>query len=341
MAKQTIGRDYREVLAELKQKIYKPVYFLTGEEPYYIDLISNYIEQNVLKEEEKIYNQYILYGKDTSMKAIIEKARQYPMMAQNQVIIVKEAQNISSFDDLSVYLQHPQPSTILVFCCKYKKLDGRKKFVTDVNTKGVLVNSEKMYDNQLPSFIQGYMMEKNVRMDDRAVQLLAEHIGNDLQRLANELDKLIMTKPANVSVIDSDLVQKNVGISKEFNVFELKSALIEKNVYKSNWIATHLSKQKGFAINAIIPTLYQYFSNLMLYYYIQDKSPQSVAVELKINPYFAKEYALGAKNYNAWKTMSIISILRTYDAKSKGIGNNTNTTPSGELLKELVYHILH
>lgn len=339
MAKQSsIG--YREILADLQNKIYKPVYFLSGEEPYFIDLIADYILNNVLTDSEKEFNQYVFYGKDVQLKSILENARRFPMMAHYQVIAVKEAQNIASFDDLANYIQHPQPSTILVFLYK-KKADARKKFVTEVASKGVFFNSDKLYDNQLPAFIQNYMREKSVQIDEKSTQLLADYIGTDLHRLVNELDKLIMTKPATAKMITTDLVEKNVGISKEFNDFELKSALIRKDVYKSNLIAYHLSQSKSFALNVTISALYAYFSNLMLYYYIQDKSKMNVAAELKISPFFTDEYALGAKNYNAWKTMSIISLLREYDAKSKGVGNNTTNNTPAELLKEMVYKILH
>ncbi|MBR0501995.1 MAG: DNA polymerase III subunit delta [Paludibacteraceae bacterium] len=348
MAKQsTIG--YREILSELQAKTYKPVYFLSGEEPYFIDLIADYILNNVLAESEREFNQYVYYGKDVQLKTVLENARRFPMMAQYQVIVVKEAQNIfvekenekgSSFDDLTNYVQHPQPSTILVFCYK-KKADARKKFVTEVAKNGVFFNSDKLYDSQIPSFIQNYMRGKAVQIDEKSTQLLADYIGADLHRLVNELDKLIMTKPATVKMITTDLVEKNVGISKVFNDFELKSALIQKNVYKSNMIAFHLSQSKSFVLNVTISVLYAYFSNLMVYYYIQDRSKMNVAKELGVNPFFVDEYALGARNYNAWKTMSIISLLREYDAKSKGVGNNTTSNSGAELLKELVFKILH
>ncbi len=339
MAKQsTIG--YREILSELQAKTYKPVYFLSGEEPYFIDLIADYILNNVLAESEREFNQYVYYGKDVQLKTVLENARRFPMMAQYQVIVVKEAQNIASFDDLANYMQHPQPSTILVFCYK-KKADARKKFVTEVAKNGVFFNSDKLYDSQIPSFIQNYMRGKAVQIDEKSTQLLADYIGADLHRLVNELDKLIMTKPATVKMITTDLVEKNVGISKEFNDFELKTALIQKDVYKSNMIAFHLSQSKSFALNVTISVLYAYFSNLMVYYYIQDKNKMNVAKELGISSYFADEYALGARNYNAWKTMSIISLLREYDAKSKGVGNNTTSNSGAELLKELVFKILH
>ncbi len=338
MAKQSIG--HKEILSKLQNKIYDPVYFLSGEEPYFIDVIADYIIQNVLTDSEKEFNQYIYYGKDISLKNIIENARRFPMMSQYQVIVVKEAQNISSYDELANYLQHPQPSTILVFCYK-NKVDTRKKAFKDIAQNAVFFNSEKLYDNQIPGFIQNYLREKGIQIDEKSTQLLADHIGSDLHRLINELQKLIITKPATAKMITTDLIEKNVGISKDFNDFELKSALIQKDIYKSNWIAHHLSISKSFALNVTISVLFKYFSELMVYYYIKDKSKMNVASQLNVSPYFVDEYVLGARNYNAWKTMEIISILREYDAKSKGIDNNNTTSPPSELLKELIYKILH
>ncbi len=343
MAKQS-SVGYREILSDLKSKNYKPVYFLSGEEPYFIDLIADYITDNVLTEAEKGFNQYVHYGKDTNIRVILENARRFPVMAEHQVIIVKEAQDLErrgedggSFDALVTYLQQPQPSTILVFCYK-KKADARKKFVSEIKSKGVFFVSERLYDSNLPSFIQEYVRERNIQIDDTAVQLLADHIGNDLHRLVNELQKLVMTKPVNMSRITVDLVEKNVGISKEFNDFELKSAILRKDVYKVNFIAFHLAQMKTFSLSLSISVLYAYFANLMVYHYMQNKSPGNVASELQVNPYFVNEYVTGAKNYNAVKTMQVISVLREYDAKVKGVGSSS---PQGELLKEMVYKILH
>ncbi len=346
MAKQQQTISYRQILADLKEKKYKPVYFLSGEEPYFIDLVANYIADNVLTKSEQDFNQTICYGKETSMRSIIESARAYPMMAEHQVIIVKEAQEISKgegesgsdpFDALITYLKQPMPTTILVFCYK-KRADMRKKYVKAVNEGGVFYNSERVWDNQLPKFIQDYITEKKILMEAPAVQLLADYIGNDLHRLVNELEKLVTTKPPTVKMITLDFVEKNVGISKEFNNFELRSALMNHDINKANFIALHLSQMKTFALTLTISTLYSYFSNLMVYHYLENKSQANVAAELSINPFFVSEYAIGAKKYNAVKTMQIISILREYDAKSKGVDNNS---PQSELLMEMVYKILH
>lgn len=343
MAKQaSVG--HKEILSDLKSKNYKPVYFLSGEEPYFIDLIADYIEENVLDESEKSFNQYVYYGKDSNIKTILENARRFPMMADHQVIIVKEAQNLErggddggSFDMLVGYLQNPQPSTILVFCYK-KKADKRKKYVSEVSSKGVFFSSERLYDSNLPSFILEYVRERKIQIEQNAVQLLADHIGNDLHRLVNELEKLVMTKPAGTDRLTVDLVEKNVGISKEFNDFELKSAILRKDIYKVNFIAFHMSQMKTFSLNLSISVLYAYFANLMVYHYMQNKNAGNVAAELQVNPYFVNEYVTGAKNYNAVKTMQVISVLREYDAKAKGVGNSS---PQGELLKEMIYKILH
>ncbi len=335
----------REILTDLKNKKYKPVYFLSGEEPYFIDVISDYIINNTLEPSQQGIDQYVCYGKDITLKSVIENARRFPMMSPKQVIVVKEAQNItkggeeggSPFDMLVGYLKNPQPSTVLVFCFK-KKADKRKKFVSEVAKSGVFFESEKLYDNQLPSFIHEYINGKGIRMDDNAVQLLADHIGNDLHRLVNELDKLVTTKPSAASSITVDLVEKNVGISKEFNEFELKNAIMQKDVYKSNFIAIHLSQLKSFTLTLTISALYMSFSNLMLYYFLQDKSRANAAAQIGINPFFVKELEEASKKYTPKKTMSIISLLREYDAKSKGFANNA---PQSELLKELIYKILH
>lgn len=344
MAKQ-VALGYKDILAEIKAKQYKPVYFLAGEEPYFIDVIAESIAENVLTEEEKGFNQYVCYGKDVTVRDILNNARRFPVMASHQVIIVKEAQEMEksrgdgngSFDDLTKYLEKPSDTTILVFCYK-KKPDKRKKYIAEVEKKGVFFLSERMYDNQLPRFVQEYVREKKIMMEERAIQLLTDHIGNDLHRLVNELNKLVSTKPSTMKMITIDFVESNVGISKEFNDYELKTALIAKDVYKSNFIAFHISQMKTFALNLSISVLYAYFSNLMVYHYLTDKSERNVASELSINPFFVKEYSLGARNYNARKTMNVISILREYDAKSKGVAC---MTPQGELLKEMVYKILH
>jgi len=338
MAKQT--NDFQSILSDLKQKNYKPVYFLMGEEPYYIDILSDYILDNVLDESEKEFNQTVLYGNDVDMKTVINAAKRFPMMSQYQVVVVKEAQNINNLDDLSFYLQKPQPSTILVFCYKYKKVDGRKKYVSEIDKIGVLFESKKIYDNQVPAFITSHLQKKGIGIDPKATQILADYLGTNLGNIVNELNKLIIGKPAEMNAITPELVEKNVGISKDFNNFELLNALITKDVFKANRIVFYFEQNpKNNPLVLTLTVLYNFFSNLMVYYYLSDKSQGAVARDLGVNPYFVKDYQTAAQKFNGWKTMEIISLLRTYDAKSKGVENSS--APDGELLKELVYKMLH
>ena len=331
--------DFQTILSDLKQQVYKPIYFLMGEEPYYIDEISNYIQNNVLSEEEREFNQVVLYGDAVTTKEVITMARRYPMMSKYMVIIVKEAQNLSDLDDLVYYLQKPMSSTILVFCHKYKKVDGRKKFVAELPKVGVLFESKKLYDNQVPTFISGYLKGKGLQIEPKATQLLTEFLGTDLSKVVNELEKLSLLKPKD-NLLTADIVGANVGINKDFNNFELLNALVNKDVLKANRIVLYFEQNpKNNPLVLTITVLFNFFSNLMLYYYIKDKSPANVAKELGINVYFVRDYQTAASKYNGWKTLQIIALLRTYDAKSKGI--DSAGVPDGELLKELVYMILH
>jgi DNA polymerase-3 subunit delta len=343
MAKTTI--DYRTIINDISNKKYKPVYFFQGEEPYYIDVISNYIANHLLTEEEREFNQDIIYGQDTDVKKIINLARSFPINSPYRVVIVKEAQKVSSLDDLSFYLQKPANSTILVLCHKYKKLDARKKVTKELESMKALYTFDKLYDYQIPDFIETYVQERGAKIESKAKTIIAEYLGNDLQKVANELDKLLTAKPADSPTITCDLVERNVGISKDFNAFELVNALFARNVPKANQIAFQMAKSKGFSIIPTITALFSSFSNLMVYFYIPNlpgtnyKDDQEVANELKIKPFAVKQYKAAALNFKPKKTMEIISLLRTYDAMAKGIGNSSAN--DGELLKELVYKILH
>lgn len=343
MAKVAI--DYRTILSDISEKKVKPVYFLQGEEPYYIDLISNYVAEHFLTDEEKEFNQNVVYGQDMDVRKIIDLARAFPMGSQYRVVIVKEAQKILSMDDLSFYLQKPMASTVLVLCYKYKKLDARKKVTKDLEAMKSLFTFDKLYDNQVPDFVESYLRERGVGIDAKAKLIVADYLGNDLQKVANEMDKLLTSKPSDCTTITCDLVERNVGISKDFNAFELTNALFARNVQKANLIVFHMSKSKSFSIIPTITTLFNSFSNLMVYHYMPNmpgtnyKNDKEVAAELKINPFFVKQYAAAAMKFKPRKTMEIISLLRTYDAMAKGVGNIS--ADDGELLKELVYKILH
>lgn len=328
------------IIADIKRKDYKPIYFLMGEEAYYIDKIADFIEENVLDESEKAFNQTILYGKDTDIDAVINAAKRFPMMAQYQVIIVKEAQHIKNFDNLQFYLQKPLKSTILVFCHKYGTLDKRKKVSLEIDKAGVLYTTPKLYDNQVPGWITQYLKEKNTGIDSKAALLLAEYLGANLAKIVNELDKLLITKPANEPNITLNLIEKNIGISKDYNVFELQDALFTRNVAKANRIVFYFAHNpKASPMVMTLSTLFNVFANLFCYHYLTDKSQANVAKELGINPFFVKDYVAAARAYNAVKCMQILSEIRLYDAKSKGVDNSSAS--DGELLKELICKILY
>lgn len=338
MAKQAV--TYDQILSSLKRKEYKPVYMLMGDEAFYIDRISDFIEKNVLTEDEKAFNQTILYGKDSSLSEIIMAAKRYPMMSQYQVIIVKEAQHIKNFDDLQFYLQNPLTSTLLVFCHKYGKLDGRKKSTQEIEKKGLLFESKKLFDNQVSGWIESYVKSMNVAIDAKASTMLAEYLGNDLTRIVHEVEKLLITKPKEQNSITPELIERNIGISKDYNNFELVNALTRKEILKSNRIVEYFGKNsKNNPLIVTITVLFNFFSNLLLYHSLKDKSQMNVANELKINPYFVKDFQQAATRYNSAKVIQIISDIRKTDVQSKGFGNSSIS--DYDLLKELVFRILH
>ncbi|HKK43227.1 MAG TPA: DNA polymerase III subunit delta [Bacteroidales bacterium] len=331
---------YEEIIADLKNRIFKPVYFLAGDETYYIDLISDYIEEKVLPEADKSFNQIILYGDDTSIPAVIDTARRFPMMSTHQVIIVKEAQTLRKLEDLVIYLEKPLMSTILVFCYKYKTIDKRTKLYKMLDKHDAYFESPKIRDYLIPGWIERYLMSKGIKTDPNASAMLTEYLGTDLHKIVNELDKLLITLPADNPVITTTLIEKNIGISKDYNNFELQKAIGEKNVFKSNMIVHHFAANtKDNPITLTLASLFGFFTKLLTYHYLTDKSKNNVAAALRINPFFVKEYELAASKYNVSKTIKIISLLRTYDLKSKGYGDPG--TDQGDLLKELIFKILH
>jgi DNA polymerase-3 subunit delta len=332
--------NYEEIISDLKKRIFKPLYFLAGEEPYYIDLITEYIEEKVLPDAEKAFNQIIIYGEDTSIPAIIETARRFPMMASHQVVIIKEAQSLKKIEDLIFYLEKPLLSTILVFNYKYKVIDKRTKLFKALETHAVYFESVRLRDYQVPPWIERYLMTKGIKTDPSAAAMLTEFLGTDLHKIVNELNKLIITLPAAKPVITTSLIEKNIGISKDYNNFELQKAVGEKNILKANMIVHYFANNpKDNPITLTISSLFGYFSKLLTYHYLTDKSKNNVAAVLMVNPFFVKDYETSAMKYNVSKTAQIISLLRTYDMKSKGYGDLS--TEPGDLLKELVYKILH
>jgi len=331
---------FEGIMSDLKKRIFRPVYFLAGDESYYIDMITDFIGEKVLNDEEKAFNQVIIYGEDTTVSSIIETARRFPMMASHQVVIVKEAQALKKIDDLMIYLDKPLLSTILVINYKYKVIDKRTKLYKALDTQGVYFESMRLRDYQVPPWIERYLMTKGIKIDPDASAMLTEYLGADLHKIVNELDKLLITLPAGKPVITSTLIEKNIGISKDYNNFELQKAVGEKNVYKANLIVRYFADNpKDNPINLTIASLFSLFTRILTYHYLTDKSKNNVAAVLKINPFFVKDYETSAIKYNASKTIQIISLLRTYDMKTKGFGD-AGTEP-GELLKELIYRILH
>jgi DNA polymerase-3 subunit delta len=331
---------YEGIISDLKKRIFKPVYFLAGEEPYYIDLITGYIEENVLPEAEKSFNQIIYYGEDITVPLIIESARRFPMMASHQVVIVKEAQSLKKIDDLLLYVEKPQPSTILVINYKYKVIDKRTKLFKALDTHAVYFESARLRDYQVPAWIERFMMTKGIKTDPNASAMLTEYLGSDLHKIVNELNKLIITLPEGKPVITTSIIEKNIGISKDYNNFELQKAVGERNILKANMIVHHFANNpKDNPVTLSIASLFSYFSKLLAYHYLTDKSKNNVAAVLKVNPYFVKDYEISASKYNVSKTVQIISLLRTYDMKSKGFGDFSSEP--GDLLKELIFKILH
>jgi DNA polymerase-3 subunit delta len=335
-----MANEFEGIMSDLKNRIYKPVYFLAGEEPYYIDLITDYIEEKVLPEDEKAFNQMVLYGEDTTIQSVIETSRRFPMMSNHQVIIVKEAQTIKKIDDLIYYLEKPLLSTILVLNYKYKVLDKRTKLYKLIESSAVYFESNKLRDYQVPPWIERYLMLKGVKTEPNASAMLTEYLGTDLHKIVNELDKLLISLPAGRQIISTELIEKNIGISKDYNNFELQKALGEKNILKANMITHYFSQNpKDNPVNLTIASLFSYFTKVLTYHYLTDKSKNNVASVLKINPFFVKDYETAASKYNAKKTVEIVSLLRTYDMKSKGFGDLSSSP--GDLLKELIYKILH
>lgn len=338
MAKET---TYEEIARDLKNRIYKPVYYLMGEESYYIDRISEYIAQTVLNENEKEFNQTILYGADTDIATIINAAKRYPMMSKYQVVIVKEAQGVKNIDELSYYLQKPLESTILVLCHKHGVLDRRKKLAAEIEKVGVLFESKKIKDAQLTGFITSYLKHKSIEIEPKASEMMAEFVGTDLSRMAGELEKLIITLPKGQKRITPEQIEQNIGISKDYNNYELRNALIIKDVFKANQIIKYFEENpKTNPLQMTLSVLFNFFSNLMLAYYAPEKSEQGIAAQLGLkSPWQSKDYLAAMRKYSGVKVMQIIGEIRYCDAKSKGVGNSS--LGDGELLRELVYKILH
>jgi DNA polymerase-3 subunit delta len=332
---------YEEIVRNLKNEVYSPIYFLMGEEDYYIDRISDYLVNHALTETEKEFNLTVLYGADTDIATVINAAKRYPMMSKYQVVVVKEAQHLRNIEELTYYLQKPLASTILVFCYKHGALDRRKKITAEIEKAGVLFESKKLKEAQLPGFISSYLKRKQVEIEPKASEMMAEFVGADLNRMAGELEKLIITLPAGQKRITPELIERNIGISKDYNNFELRNALIAKDVLKANQIVKYFEENpKNNPLQVTLAVLFNFFANLMLAYYAPEKTDQGIAAQLGLrSPWQSKDYMIAMQKYSGVKVMQIIGAIRECDAKSKGIGNPS--TSDGELLRSLVYMILH
>lgn len=333
-------QTYDTIMADLKARRFKPVYILMGEEPYYIDRLTEYLENNVMPPEERDFNQTVVYGGDTNAAQVIDMAKRFPMMAEYQVVIVKEAQNVKGWDKLDTYLEKPLASTILVICYKNGSIDSRKKFMVKAAANGVVFKSEKLRDNVVPAFIEEYVKANNATIDNKAKLMIADFIGNDLARITSEIDKTLISLQGQDRKVTPEIVEKEIGISKEYNMFELRNALIDRDVVKANRIVKYIDNNpKTASLFSFLPGLFSFFQNLMVAHYT-DKTERGVMVALGYKSEWAvKDYMKALRSFNAYKTMQIIHQIRVTDAKSKGI-DNPNTSP-GDLLKELVFFILH
>ncbi|MDR1592917.1 MAG: DNA polymerase III subunit delta [Prevotellaceae bacterium] len=337
---------YEQILDDLKKKTYSPVYLFMGEEPYYVDKLSEYIADNVLDESEKAFNQLILYGKDTDARSIIYAASRSPMMASHQLVIVKEAQNLGSdeIENMESYFTSPLATTILVLCFKNKTLDKRTKAYKLIEKKGVILETAKLYDNEIVTWTTNYLRKKGATISPSATAILADHIGADLSRIVNELDKLLILLPENNRTITDEHIEKNIGISKEYNMFALGTAVLAKNVLTANRIINYYAKNpNNNPMVVIMSSLFSQFLRVLKYHVIKrnNKSIQNkdIAVQLGVSPFFLKDYESAAAKYSILKVVQIIELLREYDMKSKGW--NSPGVPDSELLKELIFKIMH
>lgn len=348
MAEKKSGATYESIMRDMKARKFAPIYILMGDESYYIDKIADYIAANALTPDEQDFNQTVLYGLDVTPSQVVDMARRYPMMAEYQVVIVKEAQNLRNLEALEKYVDtQVMKTTILVLCFMNASLDRRKKAVSAFLSKteangGVVFESKKKKESELPSFIDSYLKTKNATIDYKSAQMIAEHIGSDLSRLISELDKVLISLPADNRSVTPEIVEREIGVSKEFNGFELRNAIIHKNAFKANQIIKYFDKNpKSGSLYMLLPMLFNYFQNLMTAYYAPNRgSDQAVAQYLDLkSAWAAKDYMAGLKNYSGTKTLQIISKIREIDAKSKGLDNPN--TDAGDLMKELIFFILH
>lgn len=330
---------YEQILADIKKRVYYPIYFLMGEEPFFIDTISNELENTILDEAERSFNQVVLYGSDVNVNDIMSQARAFPMMSDYLVVIVKEAQNVDNIDSLADYIEKIPPTTILVINYKYKKLDKRRALAKYIDKKGVLFESKKLYDNNIPEWITKYLAAKKYNITPKATQMIADFLGNDLHRVRNELEKLMVALPPSKRIDDAD-VEYNIGISKDFNVFELQKAIGSKDLPKANRIINYFGDNpKENPIFMVISVLYGYYTKLLKLHFSKDKNKSTVATMLGVNLFFVNDYFEAVRNYSWTDCMNCIEVLREFDLKSKGY-NSTSDITQKELYREMLFKLM-
>lgn len=332
---------FEQIKTDLSNQKYQSVYLFMGDESYYIDELTELLINSVVPETERDFNQHILYGLESDVATVISLARGFPMMSEHQLIVIKEAQQLKKMDELEIYLRNPLKSTVLVLNYKGGTLDKRKKLYASIDKNGVIFESKKIPEYKIPAFITSHLSMKGYGIDAKSAQMLTDYLGNDLSKLTNEMDKLLLSMPSGEKRITAELIERNIGISKDYNNFELLKAVVEKNTFKANQIADYFEKNpKNNPLIVTLVVLFNFFSNLMICYWEKDKSENGIAKALGFrNSFQAKDYVVALRNYNAFKAMGIISLLRTYDAKCKGVDNVS--VSDGELLKELLFKVMH
>lgn len=328
--------SYQNIIKDIAKGSYKPVYFLHGEEPYFIDLVEKFALRTIVDESAREFDQSIFYGKDTELQHIVNSAKRFPMMGAHQVIAVREAQHIKKFDELIHYCKNPQHKTILIFSYKGKKLDAR---VAKKITNTEFLDSKRLYDNQIPGWIVNQVASEGLKIDEKSAVLISEYLGNDLSKIANELKKLAIAVPKQ-TFITPEIIEHHIGISKEFNLFELSAAIAHRDIVKCNRIVNHFAaNEKNYPIVVTIPSLYRLFSKIMGVYFSPSDQPDIIAKTIGVNKFFIRDYTAGKRNYSKRQIFNAISLLNEYDLKAKGYGNVS--VNEGELLRELVFKIMH
>ena len=334
--------SYQAIIKEVMQKKFSPVYFLHGAETYFIDQVADAIEQHALEEHERAFNQTILYGKETTHLQVVDAARRFPMMAERQLVLLREAQEMRSLKDLQTYIEQPTPSTVLVICHKHKKLNFNSKLGKAIKAKAVVLDAKPLYDNQVPDWIADYLKGKKLKVGPAASVLLAEYLGGKLSKVANELDKLALNLPAGSDVTEQ-LIEEHIGISKDYNVFEFQKALGQRDVQKANRIVQYfIANPRKNPLQVVIGSLYNYFSKIYLYHSVARATEQEILKALGLrSSFFLREYLAAARQFPMSQTQEVIHLLRQFDMKSKGVDYNATGKPDGELLKEMTWRILH